>query len=108
MMLRALEKILELSSRGVNDQAAMNYMLRVSPFQEVARIPKMAEGFCCTCAQFLSSGDDCDGGPKWWIDDPPVFNKADGVVYTPDGSEPFMVVHQYDRSGGPCDRDHSW
>ncbi len=108
MMRDALIKILELSSRGVNDQAALNYMLRVSPFKEVAHVPRMAEGFCCTCSQFLSSGDEQDGGPEFWMDDPPVFNRADGLVYTPDGKTPFMIVHQYNRDGGPFDRDRVW
>jgi hypothetical protein len=107
-MRDALIRILDLSIHGINDQAAMNFMLRTSPFKEVAHVPKMAEGFCCTCSQFLSEGDDQDGGPEFWTDDPPVFSKTDGLVYTPDGKTPFMIVHQYDRSGGPCDRDHSW
>ncbi len=106
MMYAALDKILALTTAGANDQAALNYMLRISPFKEVAHVPRMAEGFCCTCSQFLSSGD--DGGEERWTDRAPVFNRNDGVVYTPDGVTPFSIVHQIDRHGGPCDRDHKW
>ena len=104
VMLDALSKVLELTVNGVNDQAALNYVLRTSPFKEIMTVPKMAEGFCCTCSQFLSSGD--DGGVL--TDEVPVFNKSDGVVYTPDGKTPFSIVHQVDRSGGLCDCTEPW
>ena len=80
------------------DQSVVNYTLRVSPFKDIARIPRMAEGWAATCSWFLSSEGDFS---RFWTDQSPVFDKQTGLVKDPQRGNPFPILHQYDR-------DWSW
>ncbi len=87
---------LTLNSLGVMpdnaDQGMFQRVVRNSPYKEVLLVPKMSDGFVATW--FPAKSNDpkiiCGYGK-------PVFNEADGIVYTPDTNVPFSIVHQFDR-----------
>jgi hypothetical protein len=103
-MQAVFEKIYEISLRSNSetgaflDQALWNYVLRISPFKEVTRISKTDESFFTSCNWFLvhDAGRTAESthGHKW-IDRPPVMRES--LIYPPEGSEPYCLVHQYDR-----------
>lgn len=78
------------------DQAYINYLLRVTPFKEMTKVPRMREGFIATCSWFLS-------WPRIWdslrTDESPDFDLSTATVYRPGTKEPFCILHQYDRDG---------
>jgi len=78
-------------SRGV-DQGSLNYLLRIKPFKDVTLLPRMTEGFCVTCGLYQSDGDALIRTEKC-----PIFDRGTGLVYIPDTTTPFCIVHQYDR-----------
>ena len=85
-------------SRVMNDQAALNYVLRVPPLAGCARVPRLAEGFAVMLAAFRSK-DFYSCVPfdqNLLLDGPPLFDKATGTVYASAGV-PFSIVHQYER-----------
>lgn len=71
------------------DQGLQNYILRISPFKEVLRVPRMREGFAIT---FSSLARGCP-----LTDERPDFDIQKGLVYAPHSFTPFVIVHQYDR-----------
>ena len=97
-VLKVVSQMCEMSkniSGWGYDQAYFNYLIRISPLQEVTRVLKMKEGFIATCSWFL-----CD--PHLWkpflIDDVPVFDYEKVLVYVPGTTTPFPILHQYDRN----------
>lgn len=103
-MQAVFEKIYEISLRstsetgGFLDQGLWNYVLRVSPFKEVTRISKTNESFFTSCNWFLvhdygRTAESTYG--HMWIDEPPVM--LEGLIYPKGRSEPYCIVHQYDR-----------
>jgi hypothetical protein len=104
VMSAFLTGIYEIVSNSslANDQAALNYLLRVPPFKEVVRVPSMEEGFAVMCAAFHSPTFDSYINPNIPLtDSTPIFDKTSGTIYAPDSYRPFSIVHQYDR-------DSSW
>lgn len=69
------------------DQGILNYLLRVSPFKEITKVPSWDEGFCATVNWYIVH--------RWAHD--PVPEMRDGLFYPRGKSEPFAIVHQYDR-----------
>jgi len=86
------------NSATANDQAALNYLLRIPPFKDVVRVPDMRDGFAVMCASFHSpSFNSYTSSAIPLTDDIPLFDKDAGMIYTPDTNLPFSIVHQYDR-----------
>jgi hypothetical protein len=85
------------------DQGMWNLLSRRHPLSGYLRVPEMNEGFVSTCGIFLAKSD-----PAVWTIEPPIFDRDTGLVMTPDGSKPFAIQHQYNRSGGQFDPDGSW
>lgn len=83
------------SSITMNDQTALNYLLRTEPFASMTRIPKMDEGFTATCSWLFGIGNQQHGHQL--TDKVPVFDRSTTTVKTPNGKTPFAIVHQYDR-----------
>lgn len=82
-----------LQHEKATDQAALNYFCRVSPFKEIVKIPRMSEGFTCTCCQ-IAAPFQLERNRAFLMDEEPKFR--DGLAY-PNGSDtPFCLVHQYD------------
>jgi hypothetical protein len=94
--LSAIYKIVAASPRA-NDQGALNYILRVSPFKEFTRIPAMREGFVATAGAFNVDGFKSYSAGPALTEAPPVFDAAAVTVYAPETHEPFVIFHQYDR-----------
>lgn len=97
-VLEAVTQMCEMSKKLSGwgyDQAYFNYLIRISPLKELTRVLKMKEGFIATCSWFL-----CD--PELWkpflIDDVPVFDHKNVLVYVPGTTTPFPILHQYDRN----------
>jgi len=84
-----------------NDQGALNYVLRTSPFKEITRAPRTSEGFVATCSVFSTDSFKSYAARPQRTDTPPLFDRSRSMVLTPDGKTPFSIVHQYDR-------DSSW
>ena len=84
-----------------NDQGALNYLLRKT-FKEIARVPKMEEGFAVMAAAFHTpTFNSYVDASIPLTDDIPLFDKENGVVLAPNSNILFSIVHQYDR-------DASW
>jgi hypothetical protein len=100
MVFMALSEVYRIVSGSsvANDQAALNYILRIPPFKEATRIPKLEEGFAVMCAAFHSDtfSSYIDASIPL-TDSVPLFDKATGMIFTPDAHVPFSIVHQYDR-----------
>jgi glycosyltransferase involved in cell wall biosynthesis len=96
-MLGIFERIYEMTLASIDvrpnnaDQAMFNRIIRTSPYKKIVRVPRMSEGFTATWTTAKTS--DSRIIPNYGL---PVFNAADGTVYTPEGV-PFAMVHQYDR-----------
>ena len=69
------------------DQGILNYILRIFPFDTLTRVPEWSEGFCATVNWYIVH--------RWT--NRPVPEVRDGVFYPQGKSEPFAIVHQYDR-----------
>ena len=82
------------------DQAFLNYLLR-KPFPVNSYIPALTEGWCATLSSVITENfRSCCGFPREKVlADPPFFHGGAGTVLTPDGSKPFVLVHQYNRDG---------
>jgi hypothetical protein len=84
------EMTLRLQAReGLIDQPILNHVLRISPFKEVLRVPRMREGFAITFSSLVR------GCPL--TDSRPVFDYQQALAYAPETRVPFVIVHQYDR-----------
>ena len=68
------------------DQGVWNY-LRYTKYKDITRNPDWSEGFCATVNWYIVH--------RWTRDPVPEFK--DGVFYPRGKSEPFCLVHQYDR-----------
>lgn len=91
-VLAEVYRLTSLSSKA-NDQSVLNYVLRVSPFKEVTRIPKREEGFTANCGLYLAE----DGKGLVRTEVPLTLDRERAVVYVPGTDIPFSIVHQYDR-----------
>ena len=91
------------------DQAYFNYLIRLTPYRDVLRVPKAEEGFITSCGFFLypfglyytdKARTITGNGPlnHLFIEESPVFDKAKGLVLAPGSNRPFPILHQYDRS----------
>jgi hypothetical protein len=85
------------------DQAALNYVLRIPPFKDIVRIPRMKEGFAATAGVFFLDRRVYDEDCKEYvdvqlIDSHPRFDEEFSLVRAPETDVPFAIVHQYDRS----------
>lgn len=69
------------------DQGVWNFIRYSSPLKEITRNPAWDEGFCATVNWFIVH--------RWTHDPIPEFR--DGMLYPKGKSEPFCIVHQYDR-----------
>ncbi|PWT75561.1 MAG: hypothetical protein C5B59_08765 [Bacteroidetes bacterium] len=84
-----------------DDQAILNMLLRTDPeFKNVSRVPKWDEGFILTAGWWLIG--DVVGNPDRPIgqrsllrNNPPELRN--GVAYPHGQSEPYCIVHQYER-----------
>ena len=69
------------------DQGVLNYILRISPFKEIVRVPALSEGFTASVNWYAVHR---------WVDRPiPEFR--DGMFYPQGKLNPFCIVHQYNR-----------
>lgn len=97
---RLSRRIYESSTdRFGDDQAALNMLLRTE-FKEETIIPKADEGFILTAGWWLIGN--CEGNQDQRIGQrsllrmtPPILK--DGVAYPATSTEPFCMVHQYER-----------
>lgn len=78
----------------VNDQIALNYALRREGHLPVY-IPRMDEGWVATFSAFKSM---IALPHEQLTDRSPVFDEAQKLILTPDGTTPFALVHQYNRA----------
>lgn len=96
----ALSQVYEIIQKNPKayDQAALIYVLR-KPFNFHVRVPKMNEGWVATCSAFRTNSFSSAIGrdESLLLDKAPIFDTPRGLVLTPDGREPFVVVHQYNR-----------
>jgi hypothetical protein len=101
-VLALMERMLDVSYAvdqvwGI-DQGVYNCVVRQSPFKEVLRVPRMAEGFIATCSAFRT--DSFASGVatlSLLIDEQPRFDRKNGVVRAPRTDAEFCIFHQYDR-----------
>lgn len=102
IMLDVVQQIYEIVNkpRVLVDQAALNYILR-KPFNIHYIVPDMNDGWCATLSSVITENFlSCCGFPKEKIAiAPPVFDVEKGLVLTPNGKKPFVLVHQYNRDG---------
>lgn len=68
------------------DQGVWNF-LRYTQYKDISRNPDWSEGFCATVNWYIVH--------RWTRDPVPEFK--DGLFYPRGKSEPFCIVHQYDR-----------
>jgi hypothetical protein len=82
------------------DQAFLNYLLR-KPFPTYSLIPDLNDGWTATLSSVITENfTSVCGFPKEKIAiAPPIFDPEKGLVLTPDGRKPFVLVHQYNRDG---------
>ena len=101
-LMRDMHKMVS-ESQAANDQAALNFMVRNTPYEQTTKIPAMNEGFAVMCAAFHTpSFNSYVAASIPLTDAEPVFDKENGMVYAPGSMNvPFSIVHQYDR-------DSSW
>lgn len=97
---RLTKRIFELSTdRFGDDQAALNVLLRTE-FKDYMRIPGPEEGFALTAGWwligFFPDNADCAVGKRSkLVQTPPELRN--GVAYPQGSTQPFCLVHQYDR-----------
>ena len=96
LMSRIYSTVSENSA--ANDQAALTCLLHTT-FSAYTDIPPMVEGWVATCSAFQTEGfNSLIGKPaKELTDRVPIFDLKQGLVLTPDGSKPFVMVHQFNR-----------
>ena len=75
------------------DQGVLNYLLRVSPYKEVTRIPRLEEGLIAGMAWTLSKS----APVEHWTNPFPRLDRETGLVYPAGKDDPFCIVHQYNR-----------
>jgi hypothetical protein len=99
-----LNKVFAITSEhpGYADQAVLNYVLHTpNNFPASVRIyaPPMRAGWTAVCSAFKEIGFYSTIGPAESLltDEAPIFNQKRGLVLTPDGKTPFVLIHQYDR-----------
>jgi hypothetical protein len=83
-----------LKDERATDQAALNYFCRMSPFKDIVKVPKMSEGFTCTCCHVAGYPVQLARSRPMLLEAEPVFR--DGLVYPAGGEKPFCIVHEYD------------
>jgi hypothetical protein len=109
-VLKMMEDMIALSRydgmQGI-DQGAYNVIWYVDGHSSMAssrgRIAEAEEGFVSTLGIFLSPSN-----PEHWTIQPPTLDRSSGLVYTPDGSKLYSIVHQYNRHHGHLDPDGDW
>ena len=84
------------------DQAVLNYVMHKPFHLQVPThvyVPSMNQGWTATCSAFDTEGfKSIIGQPSASLtDDVPVFDQGRGLVLTPDGKAPFVIVHQFNR-----------
>ena len=92
-----IDKMCELSEKVSGwgyDQAYFNYLLRISPLNEVTREVRMSDGFIATCSWYLS----CPAHWAPWVNDVwPNFDRDKVMVCAPSTDVAYPILHQYDR-----------
>jgi hypothetical protein len=104
-VFQVLLKVFEITSEHPEyaDQAVLNYVLH-KPFHMMPPThiytPSMSKGWAATCSAFDTEGfKSIIGQPASSLtDEVPVFDQERGLVLTPDGKTPFVIVHQYNRA----------
>jgi len=92
-----LSSIYEMTCRDVNDQTALQYLMRSPKFKDISRVPLNIDGFCATLSWQCGAGQAKLGHAL--TDACVSFDRENIQVLTPDRSKPFAIVHQYDRDG---------
>ncbi len=69
-----------------------DYILRLSPFKEISRVVRADDGFALQ-ANWLLLGVYKDK----WTAPAPRFDLGAGLAYPQSSSEPYAIVHQYNR-----------
>ena len=92
-LLRVFEEVCRIAhgTKEIAEQAALNVVLRSTEFKDRVLVPRMIDGFAA-----VGYGFGCQLAHVW-TDAPPEIR--DGVLYPKGKSEPFAIVHQYDRHG---------
>jgi len=76
----------------IAEQAALNFVLREPAFKDITIVPRMSDGFAVVGYGFGNQ-------LEWvWTDQQPEMR--DGILYPKGKTEPFAIVHQYDRHSG--------
>lgn len=96
-MLNLFRKIYDMSFTVPDygfgrDQGLLNYILRVSPFKEVARVVRADESFALQANWFLLNQYEGLRTSRM-----PRFDTDSGLAYPYGSSEPFCILHQYNR-----------
>lgn len=97
---RLVSRIYEsCTDRFGDDQAALNVLLRTE-FKDEMRIPRISEGFILTAGWWLVG--DMNGYHEQFVGKRSMLRATppqlrDGVAYPFESSQPFAVVHQYER-----------
>lgn len=97
---RMISRIYEsCTDRFGDDQAALNVLLRTE-FKDVMSIPKYEDGFIATIGWYLigyanGNAEQFVGRRSLIVPTPPRLE--DGVYYPFNQTEPFCIIHQYDR-----------
>jgi hypothetical protein len=73
----------------IAEQAAINFVLRGPEFADITHIPRMSEGFAVVGYGFGNQLQHV------WTDECPEMRH--GILYPKGKTEPFSIVHQYDR-----------
>ncbi len=74
------------------DQGLLNYILRLSPFKEVARVVRADDSFALQANWFLLNMQ-----RENWTSAAPVFNLLTGTARCPSTGELYAILHQYNR-----------
>ena len=95
-MLSLMQKIYDISYTlpdfgRIRDQAILNHILRISPFKEVCRTVRADEAFALQANWYMLH----TRSPRTRPD--PFFDMASGLAYPNGSTEPYCILHQYDR-----------
>lgn len=90
-MLKVFEEIYKIAqgTKEIAEQAALNVILRRPEFKNDVLVPRMSEGFAVVGYGFGNQLSHV------WTDTQPEIR--DGILYPKGKTEPFSIVHQYDR-----------
>src|ERR1035437_888141 len=80
------------------DQGLLNYVFRLSPFNEVSRVVHADESFALQACGWATHPD----AEK--VCKPPRFDYEEGAAYPQDSENPYTIIHQYQWVGGFGDR----